>query len=191
MNNRFMQQNGSECLLSVDCVDFLIQEPGPGPQDPVWFSHKYNGPALRYEIGICIQTGWICWVNGPKPAGFANDLTIFRLHLKQLLGMNEKVETDEGYRGDWKTRPPTDDGGNNHWKAMKNQAMARHETINGRIKAFKCMKEQFRHNRHSHFVHFMAVATIVQCEIIEGRSVFQIHYNIPRPFFAAVNHEGA
>ena len=180
MSNRYINQNGSECLLSVDCLDLLILEPGPG-SDPVWFSHKFNGPALRYELGICIQTGWLCWVNGPKPAGEFNDLSIFRLHLKGALGEGERVECDEGYRGDLRTRTPQDHMNNIQWKRMKANAMARHETINGRIKAFKSMSDVFRHSKHSHFLHFMTVATLVQSEIIEGRGVFQIDYNIVRP----------
>ena len=181
MANRYMNQNGSECLLSVDCVDFLIFEPGPYVH-PMWFSHKFNGPALRYELAICLQTGWICWVNGPKPAGMCNDLTIFRMDLKRYLNVGERVETDEGYVGDWKTRPKSDFANNLHWKHMKEEAMARYETVNGKIQAFKCMSEQFRNGKTKHFLYFMTVATLVQCEIIEGRATYQINYRIQRPF---------
>ena len=30
------------------------------------FSNKFNGPALHYEVKVCIQSGDIVWFNGPK-----------------------------------------------------------------------------------------------------------------------------
>ena len=73
--NRKMYANGSECLITINGVDFLINE--PTPFSPVWYSHKFDGPALRYELGVCIQTGWICWLAGPFPAGDFPDQEIF------------------------------------------------------------------------------------------------------------------
>ena len=81
--------------MTIDGADFQIQE--PSPFNPIWFSHKFNAAALRYEVGVCIQTGWIVWTAGPFPAGDFPDLEIFRLYLKDLLGTNERVETYEGY----------------------------------------------------------------------------------------------
>ena len=79
MYNRLVATNGSECLITVDCADFRITE--PFPFDPVWYSHKFNGPALRYELGVVIQTGHLAWKNWPYPAGEFNDLEIFQLNL--------------------------------------------------------------------------------------------------------------
>ena len=62
-----MADPGQRCKITVDGTDFRIQE--PSPFDPKWYSHKFRGPGLRYEIGVCIKTGWIVWVNGPFPAG--------------------------------------------------------------------------------------------------------------------------
>ena len=64
----------------------------------MWWSHKFNGPGLRYEIGVCIQTGWIVWVNGPYPAGQWPDLRIARGSLNQLLDAGERFIADGGYR---------------------------------------------------------------------------------------------
>ena len=41
------------------------------------FSEKFNGPALKYEVGVCIATGHIVWVNGPF-MGAEADVTIFK-----------------------------------------------------------------------------------------------------------------
>ena len=72
MNNRFMRNNGSECLMTIAGADFQIQE--PSPFNPIWFSHKFNAAALRYEVGVCIQAGWIVCTAGPFPAGDFPDM---------------------------------------------------------------------------------------------------------------------
>ena len=74
----------------------------------MWYSHKFNGPALRYEVAVCIQTGWIVWTGGPFPAGDFPDLEIYRLDLKERLCEHERVEADEGYAGDLSVRTPSD-----------------------------------------------------------------------------------
>ena len=43
---------GNRCLISIDGTDCQIQE--PTPFSPKWFSHKFNGPGIRYEVGILI-----------------------------------------------------------------------------------------------------------------------------------------
>ena len=88
LSNRFKKTNGSECLLTVDGTDFQINE--PTPFDPVWYSHKFHGAALRYEFGVSIQTGWLCWIAGPFPAGDFPDIEIFTLGLMNELEEGEK-----------------------------------------------------------------------------------------------------
>ena len=85
------------CVITVDGVDCAIQE--PWPFDEAIFSKKLNGPGYKYEIGICIATGVIVWVNGPFKAG-KNDKTIFENDgLMDALCDNECVEVDMGYQG--------------------------------------------------------------------------------------------
>ena len=62
-----MAEPNQQCKVTVDGTDFRIQE--PIPFNPKWYSYKFKGPGLRYEVAICIKTGWIVWVNGPFPAG--------------------------------------------------------------------------------------------------------------------------
>jgi len=90
-----MESNGSICKMTVGGTDFLIDEPTPFSSK--WCSHKFNHAALRYEIGICIQTGWIVWVNGPYPAGQWPDLSISRDGLNQALKKGETFVADGGY----------------------------------------------------------------------------------------------
>jgi hypothetical protein len=54
----------NKCKISLDGTDCPIQE--PQPFNKKYFSHKFHGPGLKYKIGVCITTGWVCWYNGPK-----------------------------------------------------------------------------------------------------------------------------
>ena len=94
--NRFLGHTGETCLVTVDGTDFCIYEPTPFWS--IWRSHKFNGPGLRYEVAVCIQTGDIVWINGPFPCGRYPDLNIFCLGLKHMLLEWEMVEADGGYR---------------------------------------------------------------------------------------------
>jgi hypothetical protein len=157
----------------VDGTDVEIWEPTPFSKS--WFSHKFKSAGLRYEVGVCIQTGDIVWVNGPFKCGRWNDLSIFRNDLKLLLLPREQVEADGGYRGDTKTRTPAMA---NTWAEYKKKkaARARHETINGRLKNFGILQQTFRHplNKHRHV--FMAVAVLTQLTIDRGNRPYQVDY---------------
>ena len=97
MDNRFKDDSGEDCTLSVDGVDFICQEPHPYVKriSKIWYSKKSNGPGLRYELGVGIKTGDFVWVQGPFPCGQYNDLTIFKSGLANYLDKNERVEADE------------------------------------------------------------------------------------------------
>jgi len=91
-----MKDKGCICLVTVDGIDFEMNEPSPFHKR--WYSHKSNGPGLQYEIGICIQTGWIVWRNGPFACGDWVDLSIARYAITEQLGPGEKYLADGGYR---------------------------------------------------------------------------------------------
>ena len=84
------------CKVTVDGTDFMINQPTPFSK--TWYSHKFNGPGVRYEIAVCIQTGDIVWYNGPKRCGSWPDLLIFTSRLADKLGPHEFVEADATYR---------------------------------------------------------------------------------------------
>ena len=108
----------------MDGTDFCIKE--PTPRDNSWYTFKFKCAGVRYEIGVCIQTGNIVWIHGPfKPS--VHDLTIFRLALKNELDDGERVEADRGYIGDESTSIPSDDGGNARWHRQKSLVRARHK----------------------------------------------------------------
>ena len=174
--------------MTVDGMDFLIQE--PIPFDRKWYLHKFNHAGLRYEIGVCIQNGWIVWTNGPFAAGIFPDVTIFREALKEELMPGERIEVDSGYRGEPAFSGPNDDDNNAEWGYMKGKARARHENINGRIKQFRIFTNIYRNKREHHHLFFNAVVGIVQFDIKHGNGIYQIHYHICRNIVEFDEEEG-
>jgi hypothetical protein len=73
--------------MTLDGTDFRIHE--PQPFDRKWYSHKFKGPGVRYEVGVCIQTGHMCWVNGPYPCGEWTDLKIARSCIVEMLPLDK------------------------------------------------------------------------------------------------------
>jgi DDE superfamily endonuclease len=169
--NRFRGDSYQRCLITVDGVDFLIPEPIQFSTE--WFSHKFGSAGLRYELGIAINTGSIVWFNGPFPAGSFPDLRVFRIKLRSQLGPGEKVVADRGYRGDTKVCTPDHANSFEHGKAM-NQARARHEATNHRLKTWKSLKQVFRHGRQKHHLVFRSAVVLTQIAMEHGRAPFQV-----------------
>ena len=169
-----MADPGQRCKITVDGTDFRIQE--PSPFDPKWYSHKFRGPGLRYEIGVCIKTGWIVWVNGPFPAGAWPDREIARSGINRQLENNECYVGDGGYYdgGQWAETPT---GHNNAEQKMYALARARHETVNSRFKCFGCLSNIYRHPLYRHGTMFHAIANITQLTIMVEQPLFQVNYD--------------
>jgi hypothetical protein len=161
--------------MTIDGTDFLIQEPMPFNRK--WYSHKFKGPGLRYEIGVCIQTGWIVWVHGPYPCGRFNDIKIFRKHLQGLLDTNERVVADGGYRDGEDETTETPSGYNTYDQFMKSMARARHETLNRRFKQYRILGTRYRGELHDHKYIMLAISNIVQLDIEYGNTPFHVAYN--------------
>ena len=131
---------GQVCLITVDGTDFRIQE--PTPFSPRWYSHKFCGPGVRYEVGVCIKTGWIVWINGPFPCGEWPDLRIACDALIYALDPGEFYIADGGYR-EMNGYSDTPTGRHDFSDRVKSLARARHETINGQLKVFSVLKQTF------------------------------------------------
>jgi DDE superfamily endonuclease len=161
--------------MTVDGTDFRIQEPVPFCSK--WYSHKFNGPGLRYEVGVCIQTGWIVWLHGPFPCGKYSDRSIFRRALEKLLDPYEKILADGGYQDAEGGTTETPNGLNTYDQYMKQVARARHETINKRFKDFAILNNKYRGNRFFHIYIFTAIANLVQVDIEIEKNSFMVVYD--------------
>lgn len=153
--------------MSIDGTDCRIQE--PTPFDSKWYSHKFRGPGLRYEIGVSIDEGNIIWANGPFQCGSWPDVVIFRSQLKQRLLPDEKVLADRGY-GDAKCVYEIPGRGARYSSLLR----ARHETLNGRLKNFAILRGCFRHPLERHVDCFYAIVNLCQLTICTGDKLFEI-----------------
>lgn len=177
LDNRFADYPGdTNCLMSVDGTDCPVME--PWPFDPQWYSHKFNGPGVKYELGVCIATGFIVWVNGPFHCG-VGDSTIFKGTLSGLLAEDEGVEVDGGYKGDASLKNPNVNRSRVQ-RQQKATVRARHETVNGRLKQFNVLNIAFRHLKPrnemmpKHRLCFNAVAVITQLKFETGERPFDV-----------------
>ena len=180
LENRFEGLNGvaySNCFISVDGTDCPVFE--PWPFSPKMYSHKMNGPGVKYEVAVCLKTGHIVWINGPF-VGSVNDSTIFKEGLGTLLYDEEAVEVDRGYLGDGRMKLPSM-GKDSKERKMKSNARAQHEAVNGRLKHFNVLTTHFRHmkpNREGmmkkHGLCFTAVAVITQLKFtVDKEKIFK------------------
>ena len=120
-------------MLSIDGVDFRF----PGKPTKAMRLHKFKKCGVRYEIGISIVEGDICWLSGPFPCGKYPDINIFRIGLKDCLEDGERVEADKGYLGECPEKVKAPSGLYMHDEeimTMKKNVGGRHETVNSRLK---------------------------------------------------------
>jgi hypothetical protein len=108
-------------FVSLDGTDFPILE--PTEFDPKWFSHKFRGPGIRYEIGLCITTGNIVWAHGGYPCVEWPNLRLALDAFINHLEIGKKAVGDKGYRDNNYFVNPNGD------QILKN-ILARHETVN-------------------------------------------------------------
>ena len=165
---------GNKCLISVDGTDCPIYEPTPWSSK--WYSHKFEGPGVRYEIAISIQTGWIVWLNGPFPCGDWPDIRIARTCLNHHLDDGEYYLADGGY-GDNYQYAVTPRG---LWKFGDRQIQvvrARHETVNSRIKIWRALSSKWRHELDKHGMMMRAVVLVVQLGLETDEPLFSVDYD--------------
>lgn len=160
--------------MSVDGTDCMIAYQQAAPE--AFYTYKHNCSGLRYEIGVCIRTGDIVWVMGPFPCGDWPDIEIFRYALKQLLEENERVEADDGYVGEDPSNIKVPGSivhqHGNKQLYVRGRVRRRHETVNKRIKQFKCLDTVFRHNLDFHGDCFRACAVLTQLQFEIGHPMF-------------------
>ena len=142
----------------------------PNPFNRSWYSHKFHGPGLRYEVGVSISTGNIVWVNGPFPCGEYPDIKIFKKFMLNMIGPEEMVVADRGYKHEKcvYSIPGID-------PTVSSCIRARHEIVNRRMKHFQVLSTVFRHNLKLHALCFHAVANITALMIEHSDPLFEIN----------------
>jgi hypothetical protein len=167
--------NIANFIISLDGVHCPVEEPKHASfqRDETMYSHKINAAAVDYELALALHECRIVSIVGPVPASF-NDLTIFRQGgLKMKLPPNTKGIADNGYAGDEKLSTPNPLDPQELYE-FKKRARMRQETLNKRIKDFKCMSTTFRHPLEKHQICFMVICLILQYQFDHGDELFEI-----------------
>jgi hypothetical protein len=174
-DNRYLNCHaGQICYITVDGTDFKVNE--PFPFNPAYYSHKLKHAGLRYEIAICIQTGWIVWINGPFPCGAWPDIRIARSSLHDELDDGEMYIADSGYE-EGNQHCFTPNGINNLEQRMMGLARARHETVNGKFKLFRALSDEWRHTLEKHSLALRAAAVVTQIYLAKGQYSFAVPWD--------------
>jgi hypothetical protein len=176
--NRKKQDIQNDCLVSVDRTDFQVPHAGRKFHP---HKHKFGSAIIRYEVAVCILTGELVWINGPYKPGIWNDIAIFRNALLSELDDGERVEADDGYRGESPkfVKCPAFIGSHQAMESAAAYVRRRHETINKRFKQWGVLKQVFRGDTRTHGKYFRFVAIVTQLAIESGEPLFQVDYEDP------------
>jgi len=162
--------------VSVDGVHCCFHETKHSTlsKDPKNYSHKFNNPALTYELALSIYSNELVWMKGPvKPS--VSDLAIYKSGLKHHIPANKKIMCDGGYRDKKDPRLATP---NSHDEpdllTFKARCRMRQEQFNQRIKVFGCMKQNFRHSMECHGDCFEAVCVTCVYEMELVNPMFDV-----------------
>ena len=185
---RRFEGNWHYWTFAVDGIHCPIQEPRR-PFWKGWFSHKFCGAGLAYEVATAVTTGLIIWVNGPFPAGRWTDPKMFKHGLAKLVRIDiERGVADAGYHHChawlylpfWRSKKAMAEEAEVPRNDLHEYIRARHETINSRLHRFNVLSTIFRHGREMHSDFFHAGCVIVNLEIMHG---FAPQFDIvPKPW---------
>ena len=167
---------GQTAFVTLDGVDFSTHE--HYPFDDSLYSHKLNGPGIRYDVALCINTGDIVFWGGGFKAGVYPDLVIARKGICLLLEPYEKILADKGYEdARYFIYPATERGDN----ALLKNISGRHENINARLKCWGVLRQKFRGTLSYHYDYFSAIIQMEQFKLKHGNKMQKISlhaYNI-------------
>ena len=186
--NRRINDIHNDAMMSVDGTDIAVPQFKPFWKG--WYSHKLNGPGAQWEVGLSIRSRHIVWIHGPFPCGHWPYLKIFRHAMISCLDDDEKAEADDGYMGEpTKTLIPKVNTYTPADAELRQHVRNRHETINRRLKEWKCLGLSLKpsHSLEKHSMMFRAVAVICQLSIESGETtLFDVEYDDRQ--FSTINH---
>lgn len=162
-------------LVSVDGIHCRIFEPthGAWSKNPTYYSHKFKQSGLAYEVALSVFQNKVVSLNGPYPAS-VNDTTMFRNGVRDKIPKGSRAIVDNGYKGKdpkYSKPNPLDSAA---LRNFKGRARSRQECFNSRLKAFQCLKQDFRSDEKKHKWCFEAVAVICQYQLENGSPLFDV-----------------
>lgn len=162
-------------ILSVDCVNFGINEPRHAIFHKMkeYFDRKGGKAGLTYEVALDLWESNIIWLNGPFPAA-TGDSKIFKEEgLMDHIPEGKKGIADKIYEGQPKIAPHNSLD-NDDVRDFKARGRARMESVFTRFKSFGCLKQRFRHGMLNHEMYVHAVAVIITFQFECGSPLFDI-----------------
>lgn len=111
------------------------------------------------------------WVFGGLPCGEYPDLVLARVQYTGQLNEGEKTVADKTYRDRRYFVNPVDDPDS---VALQKKIMARHETVNKRIKQFQILNDCFRHDISKHQICFYAACNLTQLMLVNGEPLYSV-----------------
>jgi len=128
-----------------------------------YWGTKFSHYCVKYEVGINVRTGLICWVAGPVP-GAIPDATLFKRFLLPRLAPAEFILGDAGYRSTPQcltTWPPLyvtpEEKQRLH---LLTKARNKVQRVNRYLRHWNCLKTCWRHQLDRHVCVFHTCAQI-------------------------------
>lgn len=116
----------------MDCTNFRILELSLFSSR--WYFHKFNGPAIRYDVPISLKNGTLIWTRRPFKCGAYNDLSTLNLKQKFMLNNGKCVVADEEYSD---AKVLTAKFEPVEVKVLNNHFIAKHKIVKGGLKRFQ------------------------------------------------------
>ena len=140
--------------MSIDGTDYCAWEKKHPllNLDPQQCSKKFNHGALKYLIAISVYRPKCVFLSGPYRGG-KHDLVAFREELKAKMRPGKLANVDRGFassRPDEAMLSIPNGMDSVELNNFKSRSRLRHETLNGRLKFFKCLSDTFRHSTDVH-----------------------------------------
>mmetsp|Transcript_17197 Transcript_17197/g.47090 ORF Transcript_17197/g.47090 Transcript_17197/m.47090 type:complete len:115 (-) Transcript_17197:53-397(-) len=100
-----------------------------------------------------------------------------RCRVSTHLEDGERVEADDGYPGEIVILRPKKDSKTPQDIEHRQRVRNRHETVNSRLKDWKCLAVRLKHDLQKHSAMFRAVAVICQVSLVNGEPLFEVDYD--------------
>lgn len=159
----------------------VYEQPHPEmTKDRKWYSHKFKGPGVTYEVALHIWKSKIIHISKGIRKASVHDKTMYT----EPGGLRSKTRegkmgiADGAYKAGEAEEPLPIFRPNSHNRPLARKfsarARARQESHYGRIDNFKCMKETWRHGVDLHCVTFEAINVILQYQYDNGHPLFDV-----------------
>ena len=168
---------------SVDGTHAATNEPrNPNVRrHPKNFSYKHNIAGLNYLIVLSLWTQAIWYASAGDPAS-THDMTAIQKEFVDMVPDGCRVVGDSAFGGKTEAEKQIFSVENTldceEVKELKARAKSRHESINSRLKVYKCLRMKGRHGVDKHKKCFAACVVLIQYAIEDpspaGESLFEI-----------------